>query len=303
MTRRLLFQYFLTLGISIFHLGTVAVAAEIFHTPLTNKETGFITVFGELEAGDEKKFNAIAQQYRKAAVLFSSPGGNLIAGIEIGRTIRLRNFGTGVAPNTLCASACALAWLGGTNRYLDPTSKIGFHAAYIHNGGTNRETGVGNAIVGAYVTQLALPVSAVIYITKASPDDMTWLTADEARRVGIDVEILIVPPHEGLKRIRPERADSVGPLPLKETVPLGPNQQWLVVGSRAALPDAMVIAKKYKSEFPETMIVTARNGHYAVTLGRVVRDQEALSKLKRDGRVPQDAYFTKGVRLDSVVWR
>jgi uncharacterized protein len=65
-------------------------------------------------------------------------------------------------------------------------SRIGFHAAYDKNSG--KETGVGNALVGAYLNKIGLPYSAVVYITQASPDSMTWLSVVDAERQGIDVE-------------------------------------------------------------------------------------------------------------------
>jgi hypothetical protein len=58
----------------------------------------------------------------------------LVAGIDIGKAIRLKDFETAVVSNknskTICASACALAWLGGTRRFMSATARIGFHAAY-----------------------------------------------------------------------------------------------------------------------------------------------------------------------------
>jgi hypothetical protein len=70
-------------------------------------------------------------------------------------------------------------------------AQIGFHAAYNSNSG--RETGVGNALVGAYLNKIGLPYEAVIYITQAAPDSMTWLSVSEALKRGIDVAILNSP--------------------------------------------------------------------------------------------------------------
>jgi hypothetical protein len=49
---------------------------------------------------------------------------------------------------------------------------------------------MGNALVGAYLNQLGLSQSAVAYITISSPDNMSWLTADDAKQVGIEFELL-----------------------------------------------------------------------------------------------------------------
>ena len=36
------------------------------------------------------------------------------------------------------------------------SSKLGFHAAYVQNGPYIKESGVGNAVVGAYLTDMGL---------------------------------------------------------------------------------------------------------------------------------------------------
>jgi transposase len=95
---------------------------------------------------------------------------------------------TVVAGDARCASACAIAWLGGTPRLMSAEARVGFHAAY--NSETGQETGVGNALVGAYLNKIGLPYSAVFYITRAAPNSMTWLNIADAEKQGIDVEPL-----------------------------------------------------------------------------------------------------------------
>jgi hypothetical protein len=66
-------------------------------------------------------------------------------------------------------------------------AQIGFHAAYIKNEGRPSESGVGNALVGSYLTQIGLSEKAVVYITLAAPTEMTWLTFSDAEQIGIEV--------------------------------------------------------------------------------------------------------------------
>ena len=66
-------------------------------------------------------------------------------------------------------------------------AKIGFHAAYIENRGSRTESGVGNALVGSYLTQIGLHEASVIYVTKAAPTQLTFLTLQDAQRIGIEV--------------------------------------------------------------------------------------------------------------------
>jgi hypothetical protein len=64
-------------------------------------------------------------------IAFTSPGGNLINGMQMGALIRERRFNTTISytehsPSD-CLSACAYAFLGGTSRNLPPNSRFGLH--------------------------------------------------------------------------------------------------------------------------------------------------------------------------------
>ncbi|WP_064710690.1 hypothetical protein [Rhizobium bangladeshense] len=159
-------------------------AAEITRQPLENN-TDLISITGVLNDGDEIVFRNLAAASSKALVFLNSEGGDLKAGIEIGRDIRLRGFATATPPGTLCASACALTWLAGSPRFLQPDSNIGFHAAFRVVDGKASESGVANALVGAYLNQLGLPETAIAYVTSAPPEGIAWLTAAKAQAVGI----------------------------------------------------------------------------------------------------------------------
>jgi hypothetical protein len=128
-----------------------------------------------------------------------------------GKIIRLRNFATLVPDNVRCASACALAWLGGAVRFMGPQAQIGFHAAYVVQGGQASETGVGNALVGAYLANIGLPDSAVTYVTQASPRAMTWLNIAEAQQRGIDVSLFTPPQNEVSPQANSQRTHAPPP--------------------------------------------------------------------------------------------
>jgi hypothetical protein len=162
-------------------------AAEFSKEVSSNSGPDIIFVVGELVLGDEKRFIDGVLGSGNAIVVFQSPGGNLIAGIEIGKAIRLKGFATFVSDTVQCSSACALAWLGGRVRYMSITARVGFHAVYVDNGGQASVSSAGNALVGAYLNQLGLPASAIVYITSAPPEGMQWLSFVDAQHYGIDV--------------------------------------------------------------------------------------------------------------------
>lgn len=164
---------------------TTLLAAKMEASPLGNDQSSIITVEGDLELGDEKKFIDIALANPDSIVVLGSDGGNLFAGIEIGKAIRLKGYGTFVPDGVRCASACALAWLGGRVRAMGEGAKVGFHAASFKENG--QITSAGNALIGAYLNQLGLPTSAVIYISEPPPGEIRWLTFAEAQQHGIDV--------------------------------------------------------------------------------------------------------------------
>ncbi len=177
-----------------------------------NGDTPTVTVRGTLETDDGKRFSDAVAGLTKALVMFSSNGGDLDSGLAIGRAIRQGKFSTAVPAGVQCASACALAWLGGTTRYMANSARIGFHAAYVEERGGPRESGVGNALVGAYLNGLGLPEAAVIFMTSAAPEEIKWLTMEDARKLGVSVALLTpqiapgrLPPETGpTPRRRPE---------------------------------------------------------------------------------------------------
>jgi hypothetical protein len=162
-------------------------AAEFSRSGSSSGGPDVIFVVGDLTFGDDKRFINVALNSENAIVVFQSPGGNLAAGIEIGKAIHLKGFATYVPDAIQCASACALAWLGGRVRYMSNTARVGFHAVYVDSGGQAAVSSAGNALVGAYLNQLGLPASAIIYITDAPPEGMQWLNFTDAQHYGIDV--------------------------------------------------------------------------------------------------------------------
>lgn len=195
-------RYIVAAGLMLFALPLRA--AEIAREPGSDS-IDVISIIGTFNEGDDATFRKLAATIDRAVVVLNSGGGNLQAGLEIGRAIRLRGFATAVPADALCASACALTWLAGSPRLLDDRSKLGFHAAYRLVNGQASEYGAANALVGAYLNQLGLNDKAVVYVTSAPPEGVEWLTANTAATVGI--------PYEPISVKAPEASDQGQPLP------------------------------------------------------------------------------------------
>ena len=164
-----------------------AYAAVIDIDISVNSAPTRVFVSGELFNGDEERFAKLTFELENAIVIFNSPGGDVDAGLAIGREIRRRGFATLVPAKYECASACAIAWLGGKLRYMSPKGAIGFHAAYYLVGEDMQERAAPNALVGAYLGQLGLEERAIVFMTSAPPDSMNWLTFNLAENIGLDM--------------------------------------------------------------------------------------------------------------------
>jgi hypothetical protein len=176
---------------------TTANAASIVILPLGQNKPALVVITGTIDLADKDEFLRKIAPLQSAIVSFSSDGGSLLAGLQIGETIRLKNFSTLVPDQARCASSCALAWLGGTTRFMGSRAQVGFHAA--SDGQTHQVTSSGNALVGAYLNKIGLPYSAVIYITSASPDSITWLSKPDAEKLGIEVSLFNTTPTPNFK--------------------------------------------------------------------------------------------------------
>ena len=76
---------------------------------------------------DQAVRRALEQNPKIREVVLSGPGGRMGAGFEISRMIRNRRLATRV--DTACASACTIAFLGGVERSIARSGKLGFHRA------------------------------------------------------------------------------------------------------------------------------------------------------------------------------
>ena len=153
----IIFCFFLTL--KQFDMSAQAATLSQETTPEMLEMGCDILVSGLIEKGDATKLKqAILSTDKKLAgenfsgtlvgsrplsnqrVCFDSPGGSFIEGLALGQVLLRARKGSAVAENMTCESACALAFLGGSqstagvdgadkpDRVLHPLGKLGFHA-------------------------------------------------------------------------------------------------------------------------------------------------------------------------------
>ena len=78
---------------------------------------------------------ALEQNPRIRTVVLSGPGGRIGAAFQINRMIRNRRLATRV--DTGCASACTIAFLGGVDRSISASGRLGFHQGSFPGMGQN----------------------------------------------------------------------------------------------------------------------------------------------------------------------
>ena len=194
-----------------------------------------VAINGTIAFHDDDQFSQLIGTRTGGLVILSSLGGNLDASLKIGKLIRARGFTTGTAGD--CESSCALIWLAGIERYVAATARVGFHAAYtIGDNGEQLVSGTANALIGAYLTNLGLPTEAVVYITQAKPDEITWLTAQSVS-YGITYKFVTpreeTPPSAEQQPVAPAPQPQVQPATSR--VVIGPSFDCSKVTTQVAL--------------------------------------------------------------------
>ena len=169
---------------------------------------------GEITSETAAQFEAFAksQQFGLGPVRLNSPGGDLIGGIALGEAFRRHSVLTEVGGslplvNTIepgladrapgvCASACAYAFLGGTERQLDDDAKLGFHRFYQRNallepsakiftGQDLDETQKLTAALVFYVVKMGVDARLITLAAAAGPGEVYWIGKDEARELRV----------------------------------------------------------------------------------------------------------------------
>lgn len=174
---------------------SVASAATFEAKPLEceGKSGCFILgIAGEIVPGDEKKFEDLVKKngVKMAVVWLNSPGGNVLAGYTIGKSIVDKGYTTIVTSKSVCMSMCASIWLAGSTHQVEAGARIGFHGAYTADKKGNVTGGCSgcNALVGSYYAHLGLSDMAILYMTTAGPKEMRWLNPADAKKYDIAVE-------------------------------------------------------------------------------------------------------------------
>jgi hypothetical protein len=164
-----------------------------------------VLAVGEIAQGDTKRLAAFLarQEVRQnTAVYLASPGGSLYEGMRLGMFFKNRRIKTVVEGDGVCASACALAFLGGRDKQGRPwrssssNSLLGFHA-FSSPGSSLQDANETQAVVSdvlSYGREVDAPLELLILNFSTPSDAMYWLDEDEICSLGI--KLWDVPGHK-----------------------------------------------------------------------------------------------------------
>lgn len=171
--------------LAVFVLGIERASAALSYVPLTESGLRYLVIGGEIETTDDlSKFVAAVQINNTQVVTFSSPGGNVAKAMELGRLIRSLRLATWQVRGLDCASACSLAFMGGTIRFAQPGS-IGVHKSSFSDGSTLNAADAVSAIqemtaaVMSYMNDMGVNPALLQLALTYNSDDMRYLSSSE----------------------------------------------------------------------------------------------------------------------------
>lgn len=162
-----------------------------------------IYLYGVIDPGAPQRFEALVRSGKIPAgsdVYLNSPGGDLNAGLALGRLFRagamVTHLGTprrsrhsGYAIKAaVCTGACGYAYLGGLYRWA-PTGgdRIGLPAYLVadRKAGAPDPAPVSPDAVASYLKDMGINPAGLTPASTASRDGMVWLTADQMMSTGL----------------------------------------------------------------------------------------------------------------------
>lgn len=163
---------------------TIGVPMTVHSANITHS-TSQINLEGEIKSGDYEQLQRVIDRTGIKSISLNSSGGAAIEGYQIGYTIRKNMMSTVIKKGNKCLSACAIAYLGGTNKY--NYGILGFHVAWAQQSGKDFNEGMrAGQIMGSidsiysfnmgYTAQLNFIISQI-----TSKEDFIVLSLDDLK--------------------------------------------------------------------------------------------------------------------------
>lgn len=200
-SRTTLFRKFSALALLLAISGPAsAEQAMTFETRCAGNavESCYVVATGTIEPDTAQRFQDFYEAFLHEGnrVLFDSQGGDLAAGMALGRLIREQQFETRVGrwnPDALwedavdvteCSSACAYAFLGGTIRQVPEGNRLGFHQFYLDASRVPTQV-AGSTLVQVMSETQRLSGDIVFYLIEMGIDARLFSLGSQAEQAGM----------------------------------------------------------------------------------------------------------------------
>jgi len=172
-------------------LPNAAFGELLFKTGSTDDGFRYVIVSGTFDFNDDlTSFERLADYERPDVISFDSAGGNVMKAMELGRLIRRRGLATLQIRELECASACALAFMGGSSRYAAPGA-IGVHkSSFAPSSSLNKAQAVSavqelTAEILTYMSEMGVKASLLQLALRTEADDIRYLSREEMDHYGV----------------------------------------------------------------------------------------------------------------------
>jgi hypothetical protein len=221
-------------------LGAFAQPASAIEITKHAKDTAAVNAIqlkGRIDEGDTFDLQAyIAGLPKKSHVVvyLNSPGGNLGEGMRLGKFFYQHKIETVIETKTACASACALAFLGGRDESGKPlrtkasNSGLGFHS-FTRDFDKDKSYTADDLkivvqrtqstvyVVADYLKAIGTDMDVIRLMLKAQANEMNFLTNDDALALNIRVfdekRNQVVDPEQVMDRLNASRSLANRPNP------------------------------------------------------------------------------------------
>lgn len=180
----------LAIAASIAWCGAAYADVTIERLPIENSSP-ILLLKGEFTQGDSPDLLAKEVATSGARVItFNSDGGNVVMAMAYGRMIRSLGLSTLQLRSSQCASACALAFVGGATRQAEPGA-IGVHqSSFSPDTEIEGRTAVAavqalTAQIMTYLLEMDVDPKLLQLSLSVPSDDMRYLTASEMQNFGV----------------------------------------------------------------------------------------------------------------------
>jgi len=148
--------------------------------------------YAALADANAKKLGFIVedQPHGLVTVELDSPGGGMMAGMEIGMKMRRMNFGARVPKGAVCASACVFLLAGGVSRSVE--GRVGIHRQYVKDDDlvTPEQQRASYAedekLIKAYYKAVNIPTTLYDRQLRIPGNEIVWLSKSELQTYGLD---------------------------------------------------------------------------------------------------------------------